>query len=267
MSKPVSRLLATSFRQTARAPVTTTSIRLPIRSFSQTCRRLADESGPNPPQSIKGTPSDPQSPEAPPTPAPGKSPLESAPSPRGSPSSPAASLRDLSSSLSSPRSGPQVAQDVFARARNQPTAQDILAGSGDEGPLDKENWAAYEEPFHFHIYGHKHNTHITVTKPDRNAILSVSAGQIGFRKTKRGSYDAAHQLTAYVIDKLNQGNWHRKIHKLEVVLRGFGNGREAATKVLLGNEGKFLRPKITVVSDSTRLKFGGTRSRKPRRLG
>jgi small subunit ribosomal protein S11 len=95
----------------------------------------------------------------------------------------------------------------------------------------------------------------------------MSAGNIGFKKGKRGTYDAAYQLCAYVLDKLNQGGWHRKITALEVVLRGFGVGREAATKVLLGNEGRLLRPHITKVSDSTRLKFGGTRSPKPRRLG
>lgn len=58
-----------------------------------------------------------------------------------------------------------------------------------------------------------------------------------------------------------------KIDSLEVVLRGFGVGREAVTKALLGTEGRTLRKKISQVSDATRLKFGGTRSRKPRRLG
>ena len=57
------------------------------------------------------------------------------------------------------------------------------------------------------------------------------------------------------------------IRALEVVLRDFGPGREAVTKILLGSEGKVLRSKILRVMDSTRLKFGGTRSKKPRRLG
>lgn len=139
--------------------------------------------------------------------------------------------------------------------------------SGEEGGEGGESLGPRSEPFHFHIYSHKHNTHITVTKPDRGAIISMSAGNIGFKKAKRGSYDAAYQLCAYVIDKLNQGGWHRKIHALEVVLSGFGLGREAATKVLLGGEGRLLRPHIRMVSDATKLKFGGTRSRKPRRLG
>ena len=57
------------------------------------------------------------------------------------------------------------------------------------------------------------------------------------------------------------------IRQLEVVLRNFGPGREAVTKILLGNEGRLLRSRIVRVMDSTRLKFGGTRGKKPRRLG
>lgn len=57
------------------------------------------------------------------------------------------------------------------------------------------------------------------------------------------------------------------IKYLEVVLRDFGPGREAVTKILLGSEGKMLRDRILRVCDGTRLKFGGTRSPKPRRLG
>ena len=59
----------------------------------------------------------------------------------------------------------------------------------------------------------------------------------------------------------------RDINKLEVVLRGFGAGREAVTKALMGTEGKMIRNRITAVTDATRLKFGGPRSPKPRRLG
>lgn len=122
------------------------------------------------------------------------------------------------------------------------------------------------EPYHFHIYSHRHNCHVTVTKPNRDAILSLSNGNLGFKKSQRKHYDSAYQLGAYVIDKLQQQGWHNKIERLEVSLRGFGPGREAVTKVLLGNEGRLLRDKIVKVSDSTRLKFGGTRSPKPRRL-
>ncbi|RYP46249.1 hypothetical protein DL768_007516 [Monosporascus sp. mg162] len=168
---------------------------------------------------------------------------------------------------------------TMSRAENSGMASSVLGGSpyvsysldGLEGSgstrKDLEDLGPPTEPFHFHVYAHKHNCHITVTKPNRNAIISMSAGNLGFKKAKRGTYDAAYQLTAYVMDKLNQGNWHKIIKSMEVVLRGFGSGREAATKVLLGAEGKMLRSTIVKVSDATRLKFGGTRSPKPRRLG
>ncbi|KAJ9157502.1 hypothetical protein NKR23_g613 [Pleurostoma richardsiae] len=123
------------------------------------------------------------------------------------------------------------------------------------------------EPYHFHIFSHRHNTHVTVTKPNRDAIISMSCGNLGFKKSQRKYYDSAYQLGAYVIDRLQQQGWHKKMESLEVVLRGFGPGREAVSKVLLGNEGKMLRQKIVRVTDATRTKFGGTRSKKPRRLG
>ncbi|KAI1300054.1 hypothetical protein F5Y03DRAFT_364868 [Xylaria venustula] len=205
-----------------------------IRAFSQTCRRQQDEQPPAARPSLLSRLSGMQSGRA-----------------------PGSSTQNGMSQIER-----VLATDTLSRAMNQPS--DSILGDSTE---EQENWGPAHEPFHFHIYAHKHNTHITVTKPNRNAILSMSAGNIGFKKSKRGSYDAAYQLSAYVLDKLNQGGWHRKIKSLEVVLRGFGQGREAVTKVLLGSEGRLLRPHIKKVSDATRLKFGGTRSRKPRRLG
>jgi len=97
--------------------------------------------------------------------------------------------------------------------------------------------------------------------------MSVSAGNIGFKKAARGTYDAAYQLTAYVIGRIQEEGLLTKIVDMEVVLRGFGVGREAVTKAILGAEGRLVRAKVKKVTDATRLKFGGTRSPKPRRLG
>ncbi|XXG98586.1 hypothetical protein Hte_004911 [Hypoxylon texense] len=232
MSRPSSRLVATTRTHLSFPQYT----RQPIRSFSQTCLRPADPI--RPASLLDKLPRSPQTSQS------------TGPPKRGSEGSMDALRRIL------------VARDTIGRARNQPASVDRMLN--DE---NQEDYGPAHEPFHFHIYAHKHNAHITVTKPNRNAIINMSAGNIGFRKSKRGTYDAAYQLTAYVIDKLHQGNWHKKIGAMEVVLRGFGPGREAATKVLLGSEGRMLRDKIVKVSDATRLKFGGTRSPKPRRLG
>ncbi|KAK5137360.1 hypothetical protein LTR08_008938 [Meristemomyces frigidus] len=147
------------------------------------------------------------------------------------------------------------------------------------------------KPHRLHVLATKHNTHITLVQPPRSAaatltsavstttasaaqqkkvvdvLLSLSAGNIGFRKAGRGSYDAAYQLAAFVLKQIQEKGLARDIVKLEVVLRGFGAGREAVTKALLGSEGRGVRGRISAVVDATRLKLGGPRARKPRRLG
>ena len=280
MSQPWSRFLATTSAQISHTQHSFS--RYAVRSFSQTCKRRADSdiSQTQPPSNpVRTTPE--ASPgemergaatSAPTSAGPATTPrsiIDELSGPSSTPSSPprpSGGLSGLGAAVSSQSAASRLGVDAINRARNQPTISEALnLGDRKGAQSGQNNWG--DEPFHFHIYGHKHNTHITVTKPDRNAIISISAGQIGFRKSKRGTYDAAYQLAAYVIDKLHQGNWHNEIKKMEVVLRGFGHGREAATKVLLGSEGRLLRSSITKVSDATRLKFGGTRSPKPRRLG
>ncbi|MCJ1294041.1 hypothetical protein MMC34_005598 [Xylographa carneopallida] len=127
--------------------------------------------------------------------------------------------------------------------------------------------AAIAAPHHLHVFSSKHNTHITLTRPDRNPIIAVSTGNLGFKKAARGTYDAAYQLGAYMMNRIQQEGLLAKIQQLELVLRGYGDGRDAIKKILLGSEGMGLRPRIVRVTDATRLKFGGTRSKKPRRLG
>ncbi|KAK5054643.1 hypothetical protein LTR84_001534 [Exophiala bonariae] len=146
------------------------------------------------------------------------------------------------------------------------------------------------EPYHLNVYAHRHNMHITFTEPSRDPILSMSAGDIGLRKAQRSTYDAAYQLAAYFFRKMAEKQWRTGGKKMttnptktishiqrpgamtggvgiEVILRGYGPGREAFQKALLGTEGRQIKPLISRVTDATRLKFGGTRSHKVRRLG
>ena len=136
-----------------------------------------------------------------------------------------------------------------------------------DGSLISSQSEQQAEAHHFHIYATRHNTHITVTRPDRSPMISVSAGNIGFRKAGRKHYDSAFQLASYVLGRMKESGMNAEIKRMEVILRGFGAGREAVTKALLGSEGRFVRGKVVKVADATRLKFGGTRSKKPRRLG
>jgi small subunit ribosomal protein S11 len=132
--------------------------------------------------------------------------------------------------------------------------------------LAQKDWEE-DDKHKLHIYATKHNTHLCLTKPNRDPIISVSCGNIGFRKAGRGTYDAGYQLAAFLMSRIIDKGLLPQIQKLELVYRGFGPGREAVTKAILGAEGKRVRPLIVKLADSTRLKFGGVRSKKPRRLG
>ncbi|MCJ1372141.1 hypothetical protein MMC20_003363 [Loxospora ochrophaea] len=141
------------------------------------------------------------------------------------------------------------------------------ARTGQTLNMDDEIESITIQPHHMHVYATKHNTHITLTRPNRNPIFSLSAGNLGFKKAARGTYDAGYQLGAYVMGRIQQQGLLTEIQKMELILRGFGPGRDAVTKVVLGSEGRNIRDSIVKVTDATRLKFGGTRSPKPRRLG
>ena len=52
----------------------------------------------------------------------------------------------------------------------------------------------------------------------------------------------------------------------EIGRRDFGRGLHQFATILWGGQGTHLRGKIVRVMDSTRLKFGGTRSKKRRRI-
>jgi len=194
--------------------------------------------------------------------------------------------------------------DTFMEALRQPQRQqqnssstlwtgdlrNIARSAQDEAATRPSSRVSADEPYHINVYAHKHNMHITFTDPSRNPILSLSCGNIGLRHSQRSTYDACFQLAAYTFRKMAEKQWrvggkkmtHNPMKTLadirrpgaqyggtgiEVIFRGFGAGREAFQKALLGTEGRMIKPLIAKVTDSTRLKFGGTRSPKVRRLG
>ena len=95
----------------------------------------------------------------------------------------------------------------------------------------------------------------------------MSAGLLGIKKGRRGTYDAAFQVGKYVTERIQHQGLLREIQRLVIVWRDFGKGREAMAKLLLGGEGKALRKRLVSISDASRVKFGGTKARNRRRLG
>jgi small subunit ribosomal protein S11 len=120
---------------------------------------------------------------------------------------------------------------------------DMIPGKGPVQNLTIPDWEE-DDRHKLNIYATKHNTHITLAKPNRDALISVSCGNIGFRKAGRGSYDAGYQLAAFVMSRIKDKGLLPQIHKLELVYRGFGAGREAVTKAILGSEGKLYETEV-----------------------
>lgn len=96
--------------------------------------------------------------------------------------------------------------------------------------------------------------------------LHVSAGMLGFRKANRAEYEAGYQVSSRLFKMIEEKKLFGPNDKVELILRDFGKGREAFTSALQGKEGASIRPHIVRVTDNTRLKFGGSRSKKLRRL-
>jgi small subunit ribosomal protein S11 len=169
-------------------------------------------------------------------------------------------------------SGSQGVQGILnvLHARNQANGQNASSYIDGIRVRQEQFYSAYGNrapPYNLHVYAHKHNTILTLTKPNGNPIMSLGCGNLGFRKSHRSGYDPAFQLSSHVFAQIQEKGLLHEISKIGLVFRGFGQGREAFIKVLLGNEGRNIRPLISRVTDATRIKFGGTRSRHVRRLG
>lgn len=180
-------------------------------------------------------------------------------------------LKPSQATTESSKSDSSVAGIIRLMAAKKPTVGQ-KAGTYADGlrVRQEETYQAYNNrapPYNLHVYAHKHNTIITLTRPNGNPIMSLGCGNIGFRKSHRSGYDPAYQLSSHVFAQIQERGLLHEIKGITLVFKGFGMGRDAFIKVLLGNEGRNVRPLVTRVTDNTTIKFGGTRSRHVRRLG
>ncbi|KAF7981603.1 hypothetical protein HWV62_32664 [Athelia sp. TMB] len=126
--------------------------------------------------------------------------------------------------------------------------------------------AQTEKPvYHLHWKSTKHNTVATLTNDQGNIIAWESGGRCGFKHARRGEYEAGYQCAVRIFKRIEEQMVDRTFH-LELLYKGFGQGRQALDSVLLTSEGETVRPIITRLTDRTPLKIGGTRARKARRL-
>lgn len=96
--------------------------------------------------------------------------------------------------------------------------------------------------------------------------IHLSAGQLGFRKSQRQDYEAAFQVAGRLFKLIEERNLIGPNDKIELIMKDYGKGKEAFLNALQGKEGVRIKDHIVRVSDNTPLKFGGSRSKKLRRL-
>ena len=120
--------------------------------------------------------------------------------------------------------------------------------------------------FHLHVHSTRNNTITTFTNQDGNPIACWSGGSCGFKKVNRASYEAGYQCTVRAFEKIVDYRKEVGPFSLEIILKGFGQGRDAMQKALLASEGESIRPFVSRLTDKTPVKIGGTRAKKARRL-
>jgi len=101
------------------------------------------------------------------------------------------------------------------------------------------------------------NTIITLTDLQGNVLTWTSAGNIGFRGTKKATPFAASK----VAEALSQAAKKLGIEKIQVLVKGIGSGRESAIRSIAtrGLE-------ITSIKDVTPIPHNGCRPPKVRRV-
>ncbi|KAK4053073.1 hypothetical protein OIV83_001808 [Microbotryomycetes sp. JL201] len=144
--------------------------------------------------------------------------------------------------------------------------------------------------FKLHVSSTRNNTILTLTHtpgaqsfdqdPDQphHVVAWVSGGSAGFKGASRATYDAAVEASIRMFKKIDnlisppvvQGNKTKVIWSpptdLEIIWKGFGQGRDAVYRTLMGGQGESIQRIVKRVTDATPLKIGGTRPKKKRTI-
>jgi len=101
------------------------------------------------------------------------------------------------------------------------------------------------------------NTIITITDPEGNALVSGSAGKVGFKGSRRATPYAATKAAESLAAKAAQMG----LKEVAVVVRGPGLGRISSIKAL-----KTAGLNVISISDTTPIPHNGCRPKKKRRV-
>ena len=108
-----------------------------------------------------------------------------------------------------------------------------------------------------HIHSSFNNTIVTITDTQGNVISWASAGELGFRGSKKSTPFAAQQAA----ETAAKVAMEHGLKSIEVYVKGPGSGREAAIRALQG-----AGLEISVIKDVTPIPHNGCRPPKRRRV-
>ena len=101
------------------------------------------------------------------------------------------------------------------------------------------------------------NTLVTLTDLQGNALAWASAGNIGFKGTKKSTPFAASKVAETISQKAQKIG----VNKINVFIKGVGSGRESALRSLASHG-----MEINSIKDVTPISHGGCRPPKARRV-
>lgn len=101
------------------------------------------------------------------------------------------------------------------------------------------------------------NTIVTVTDEEGNTLAWCSAGNVGFKGTRKATPFAATSAVEKVVKKVKEENG---LNEAEVYIKGPGPGRDSALRAI-----KAAGVKISLIADVTPMPHDGPRPKKKRR--
>ena len=108
-----------------------------------------------------------------------------------------------------------------------------------------------------HIASTFNNTMVTLTDTNGNVISWASAGQLGFRASRKSTPFAAQEAAAEAANKAKEHG----LKSVDVYVKGPGSGREAAIRSLQASG-----LEVTMIKDVTPIPHNGCRPPKRRRV-
>ncbi|TET30403.1 30S ribosomal protein S11 [Candidatus Aerophobetes bacterium] len=124
-------------------------------------------------------------------------------------------------------------------------------------PVKKKKKISIEEGMAY-IHATFNNTIITLTNLNGEVLCWSSAGQVGFKGTKKGTPFAAQKTAEEITRKAKEGF---QLEKVRVVVKGPGSGRETAIRTLQAGG---LR--VVSIKEATPIPHNGCRPPKKRKV-